>query len=75
MLLTMEANPYLGNYSTMFERTHSQVVIDDGVQTYIHKNRQPMMKKKTYNDKQQLQHTMATYKAVPENNTSKFSVK
>ena len=46
VLLTMEATPYHGNYSTMFERTHSQVVVDDGVQTYMQKNRQPMMKKK-----------------------------
>ena len=64
VLLTMEATPYLDNYSTMFERTHSQVVVDDGKQTYIHKNRQPMMTTKTYNDKQQLQHTMPYQKII-----------
>ena len=37
--------------STMFGNTHSHIVVDDGTQTYMHKNT-------AYDDKQKIQCTM-----------------
>ena len=38
VVLTMEVSPYLNVYSIMFEHKHSQIVFDNGIQTYIQEN-------------------------------------
>ena len=38
VVLTTEVTPYVSVYSTMFEHRHSQIVVDDGLQTYIQDN-------------------------------------
>ena len=46
VVLIMEVTSYLSVNSTMIEHRHSEIVVDDGMQTYIYKNT-------SYNDKQE----------------------
>lgn len=38
VVLTMDETPYLNVYSTMFENKHSQIVVDDNMQTCTQEN-------------------------------------
>ena len=51
-------------YSTMFSHRHSQIAVDDGMQTYIQENT-------THDYKQE----NTAYTDIPENNKIKYSLK
>ena len=44
VVLTTDVTPHHRVYSTMFEHKHSDIVVDDGTQTYIYKKIQQTTK-------------------------------
>ena len=56
---------YLNVYSTMFEHKHSQIVVDDSIQTNIQET--TTYDEKQESDMQELKHTMTCQKIIQEN--------